>query len=110
MADDQQKGKQTEAVEEETSQAEATASEANGKAVDNGSEDQTNADATAAEDVHNERRRRYYRDTGSGSQPGSLAAGIDIENRNQIVTSLTEDSQEAMQSFLSRRPVSWKNR
>ena len=40
----------------------------------------------------------------------SLAAGIDIENRNQIMTSLTEDSAEAMQSFLSRRPVSWKNR
>jgi enoyl-CoA hydratase len=40
----------------------------------------------------------------------SLAAGIDIENRNQILTSLTEDSSEAMQSFLARRPVSWKNR
>lgn len=40
----------------------------------------------------------------------SLAAGIDIENRNQIVTSLTEDSREAMQSFLARRPVAWKNR
>jgi enoyl-CoA hydratase len=40
----------------------------------------------------------------------SLAAGIDIENRNQIMTSLTEDSREAMQSFLARRPVAWKNR
>lgn len=40
----------------------------------------------------------------------SLAAGIDIENRNQIMTSMTEDSSEAMQSFLARRPVSWKNR
>lgn len=40
----------------------------------------------------------------------SLAAGIDIENRNQIVTSLTEDSREAMHSFLARRPVAWKNR
>lgn len=40
----------------------------------------------------------------------SLAAGIDIENRNQIMTSMTEDSREAMQSFLARRPVSWKNR
>lgn len=40
----------------------------------------------------------------------SLAAGIDIENRNQIVTSMTEDSREAMQSFLARRPVAWKNR
>lgn len=40
----------------------------------------------------------------------SLAAGIDIENRNQIMTSMTEDCQEAMGSFLARRPVSWKNR
>ncbi|MFP5488850.1 MAG: enoyl-CoA hydratase/isomerase family protein [Acidimicrobiia bacterium] len=40
----------------------------------------------------------------------SLAAGIDIENRNQIMTSMTEDSREAMQSFLARRPVSWTNR
>ncbi|MEY2957707.1 MAG: hypothetical protein RLZZ01_275 [Actinomycetota bacterium] len=40
----------------------------------------------------------------------SLAAGIDIENRNQILSSMTEDSREAMQSFLTRRPVSWKNR
>ena len=40
----------------------------------------------------------------------SLAAGIDIENRNQIMTSITEDSSEAMQSFLARRPVAWKNR
>ena len=40
----------------------------------------------------------------------SLAAGIDIENRNQIITSMTEDSREAMQSFLARRPVQWKNR
>jgi enoyl-CoA hydratase len=40
----------------------------------------------------------------------SLTAGIDIENRNQIMSSMTEDSREAMQSFLSRRPVNWKNR
>lgn len=40
----------------------------------------------------------------------SLAAGIDIENRNQIMTSLTEDSREAMSAFLSGRPVSWRNR
>ena len=40
----------------------------------------------------------------------SLTAGMDIENRNQIMTSMTEDSREAMQSFLARRPVSWKNR
>lgn len=41
--------------------------------------------------------------------PG-LAAGIDIENRNQIMTSMTEDSRAAMQSFLARRPVTWNNR
>jgi enoyl-CoA hydratase len=40
----------------------------------------------------------------------SLAAGIDIENRNQILSSMTEDSREAIQSFLTRRPVNWKNR
>jgi len=40
----------------------------------------------------------------------SLTAGIDIENRNQILTSLTEDAGEAMQSALQRRPVAWKNR
>ena len=40
----------------------------------------------------------------------SLTAGMDIENRNQIMTSLTDDSKEAMQSFLAKRPVAWKNR
>ncbi|MGY9074573.1 MAG: enoyl-CoA hydratase/isomerase family protein [Acidimicrobiales bacterium] len=40
----------------------------------------------------------------------SLRAGIDIENRNQIMASQTEDSREAMQSFLARRKVDWKNR
>ncbi len=40
----------------------------------------------------------------------SLRAGIDIENRNQIMASQTEDSREAMSSFLSRRQVQWKNR
>ncbi len=40
----------------------------------------------------------------------SLAAGIDIENRNQIMTSLTEDSRAAMRGFLARRPVQWRNR
>lgn len=40
----------------------------------------------------------------------SLSAGIDIENRNQILASFTEDSREAMQAALSRRPVAWRNR
>ncbi|MGA1346362.1 MAG: enoyl-CoA hydratase/isomerase family protein, partial [Ilumatobacteraceae bacterium] len=40
----------------------------------------------------------------------SMRAGIDIENRNQIMTSLTEDSRAAMGGFLSGdRPV-WQNR
>ncbi|MDG2113204.1 MAG: enoyl-CoA hydratase-related protein, partial [Actinomycetota bacterium] len=40
----------------------------------------------------------------------SLRAGIDIENRNQIMASGTEDSRSAMSSFLSRTQVDWKNR
>ena len=33
--------------------------------------------ANTAEDLHNERRRRYYLDQGSASQPGSVAASLD---------------------------------
>jgi len=40
----------------------------------------------------------------------SLRAGIDIENRNQIMTGFTEDSKLAMQTFLSKQPVRWQNR
>ena len=40
----------------------------------------------------------------------SLTAGIDIENRNQILASFTEDSAEAMRTALKRGPVAWKNR
>ena len=40
----------------------------------------------------------------------SLRAGIDLENRNQIMTGMTEDSKLAMRSFLSRQPVRWQNR
>tara|TARA_B100001765_G_C19489678_1_gene333233 strand:- start:1394 stop:1555 length:162 start_codon:yes stop_codon:yes gene_type:complete len=40
----------------------------------------------------------------------SLKAGIDIENRTQILASGTEDSKEAMASFLSKTPTDWKNR
>lgn len=32
--------------------------------------------ANTAEDLHTERRRRYHRDTGSGSQEGSVEAGL----------------------------------
>ncbi|MEO1057286.1 MAG: enoyl-CoA hydratase-related protein [Actinomycetota bacterium] len=40
----------------------------------------------------------------------SLSAGIDIENRNQIMTSMTEDSADAMRAALGRQPIAWKNR
>ena len=46
----------------------------------------------------------------SNLEIGSLRAGIDLENRTQIMSSLTEDSREAMQSFLDRRQVKWSNR
>jgi enoyl-CoA hydratase len=40
----------------------------------------------------------------------NLSSGIDIENRNQILASMTEDSREAMQAALARRSVQWQNR
>ena len=40
----------------------------------------------------------------------SLKAGIDMENRTQILASGTEDSREAMASFLTKSQVEWKNR
>ncbi|MCY3947583.1 MAG: enoyl-CoA hydratase-related protein [Acidimicrobiaceae bacterium] len=46
----------------------------------------------------------------SNLEIGSLRAGIDLENRTQIMSSLTEDSREAMASFLERRQVKWSNR
>ncbi len=46
----------------------------------------------------------------SNLETGSLQAGIDLENRNQIMTSLTSDSRRAMEGFLSREPISWENR
>lgn len=41
---------------------------------------------------------------------GSLQAGIDLENRTQILTSGTEDSRAAMGGFLHGRQVEWQNR
>jgi enoyl-CoA hydratase/carnithine racemase len=35
---------------------------------------------------------------------GSLAAGIDLENRTQLLASTTEDMTEAVQAFLQKRP------
>jgi len=41
---------------------------------------------------------------------GSLNAGIDLENRTQILTSYTEDMHEAVGAFLERRPPEFRNR
>ncbi|HVX17946.1 MAG TPA: enoyl-CoA hydratase-related protein [Acidimicrobiales bacterium] len=40
----------------------------------------------------------------------SLTAGIDLENRTQIVATFTEDHPEALRSFLERRPPQFENR
>jgi len=41
---------------------------------------------------------------------GSLQAGIDLENRTQILSSFTDDSREAMTAFLGKRPPEFKGR
>ena len=41
---------------------------------------------------------------------GSLQAGIDLENRTQIMTSFTEDMGEAVGAFLEKRPATFRNR
>lgn len=46
----------------------------------------------------------------SNLETPSLRAGIDIENRTQILASQTEDSRRAMAEFLSRQPIEWENR
>jgi enoyl-CoA hydratase len=40
---------------------------------------------------------------------GSLQAGIDLENRTQLLSSFTGDMQEAMAAFLEKRPPSFNN-
>jgi enoyl-CoA hydratase len=35
---------------------------------------------------------------------GSLHAGIDLENRTQVLSSMTNDMQEAVAAFLEKRP------
>ena len=40
----------------------------------------------------------------------SLQAGIDLENRTQILTSATEDCRHAMEGFLHGAQVEWQNR
>ncbi|MBO0676615.1 enoyl-CoA hydratase/isomerase family protein [Mycolicibacterium sp. S2-37] len=39
----------------------------------------------------------------------SLRAGLDLENRSQVVTTLTHDHDEAVTAFLERRPPSFTN-
>ena len=46
----------------------------------------------------------------SNLETGSLQSGIDLENRTQILASLTEDSRRAMGGFLSRKPIAYENR
>jgi enoyl-CoA hydratase len=41
---------------------------------------------------------------------GSLQAGIDLENRTQIMTSFTEDMGEAVGALLEKRPPQFRNR
>jgi enoyl-CoA hydratase len=41
---------------------------------------------------------------------GSLQAGIDLENRTQIMTTYSEDMQEAMAAFLAKRSPEFRNR
>jgi enoyl-CoA hydratase len=36
---------------------------------------------------------------------GSLQAGIDLENRTQVLSSFTGDLMEAMQAFVEKRPA-----
>jgi enoyl-CoA hydratase len=46
----------------------------------------------------------------SNLEISSMQAGIDLENRTQIMTSATEDSKAAMASFLRHEQVDWQNR
>jgi enoyl-CoA hydratase len=41
---------------------------------------------------------------------GSLQAGIDLENRTQIMTSMTDDMTEAVRAFLEKRPADFSDR
>jgi enoyl-CoA hydratase len=41
---------------------------------------------------------------------GSLEAGIDLENRTQILSTFTADHREAITAFLEKRPPGWSHR
>jgi enoyl-CoA hydratase len=40
---------------------------------------------------------------------GSLQAGIDLENRTQIMTTFTRDHNEQIAAFLQKRPAQFTN-
>ncbi|HSL58111.1 MAG TPA: enoyl-CoA hydratase-related protein [Acidimicrobiales bacterium] len=46
----------------------------------------------------------------SNLEVSSLQAGIDLENRTQILTTFSEDQREAVAAFLERRPPRFENR
>jgi len=46
----------------------------------------------------------------SNLEVGGLQAGIDLENRTQILTTFSEDQREAVAAFLERRPPRFENR
>ena len=46
----------------------------------------------------------------SNLEVASMRAGIDLENRTQIMTSFTEDTVEAVSAFFERRPPEFRNR
>jgi enoyl-CoA hydratase len=41
---------------------------------------------------------------------GSMAAGIDLENRTQLLASTTEDMKEAVSAFLEKRPAHYRDK
>jgi enoyl-CoA hydratase len=41
---------------------------------------------------------------------GSLHAGIDLENRTQVMTAMTEDMREAVTAFVETRPPTFGGR
>lgn len=48
--------------------------------------------------------------TWSNLETGSLQAGIDLENRTQILASTTGDMTEAVAAFIEKRPPEFSNR
>jgi enoyl-CoA hydratase len=46
----------------------------------------------------------------SNLEVGSLQAGIDLENRTQILASFSEDHPEAMSAFLEKRLPTYRYR